>query len=238
MLPKPTEDVKTVDSAGWSALHHAIDSSSWTARAQKAAECLAKRTPIDILNTKTSGSQPCGYSCLHFACDGSDRDFLRRDLAQKLIEAKAELESRDSKGNTPLLLASGTGVSDLVKLLIASNAHVGATNNNGCGALQKALGHSLHVANILRRAGAPSTNRQGPWPRGRTSFMSVHVSIFIFLDNGSRALGAVKRGGFLVIVGARALGRENLKIDKCTYVLSTSVRFPRNEDCQRGHASA
>ena len=112
--------------------------------------------------------------------------------------------------------------------MIASNAHVGATNNNGCGALQKALGHSLHVANILRRAGAPSTNRQGPWPRGRTSFMSVHVSIFIFLDNGSRALGAVKRGGFLVIVGARALGHDNSKIDKCTYVLSTSVRFPRN----------
>ena len=42
-----------------------------------------------------------------------------------------------------------------------------------------------------------------PWPRGRTSVMTVHLSICIFVDSCSRAEGALKRGCFSRMAWAR-----------------------------------
>ena len=115
------------------------------------------------MNAGTIGSQPKGYTCLHFACDGSDKGFKRKDIVEKLLENKAELEARDAKGNTPLLTAAGTGVSDLVKLLIDRRADVNAVNARGLGALQRAANHSSEVWGILRKAGAIKTQVAGTW---------------------------------------------------------------------------
>ena len=115
------------------------------------------------MNRGTEGKQPEGYTCLHFACDGSDKEFKRKDIVEKLLENKAELEARDAKGNTPLLTAAGTGVSDLVELLISRRADVNAVNNRGLGALQKAQNHSGDVSRILKDAGARKTEVAGTW---------------------------------------------------------------------------
>ena len=184
--PKPSQDTDTLDSEGWSALHHALDSSSFSARAALAARDLAQRTPPRIINTGTTGSQPSGYTCLHFACDGSDRSFKRVELAGLLLDRRANLEAREQKGNTPLLLASGAGIADVVELLLRRRADVTAVNHRGVGALQKALNHSTDVRAILERAGAPRTEVGGPLRRKRTTVDSTLVD-FGFWHPGARA---------------------------------------------------
>ena len=161
--PKRCQEPSTLDSEGWTALHHACDCSSWSTHAYKAALDLAQVTPTKLMNKGTEGTQPAGYTCLHFACDGSDKGFKRKDIVEKLLENKAELEARDAKGNTPLLTAAGTGVSDLVKLLIDRRADVNAVNARGLGALQRAANHSSEVWGILRKAGAIKTQVAGTW---------------------------------------------------------------------------
>ena len=161
--PKRCQEPSTLDSEGWTALHHACDSSSWSSRALKAALDLAQETPILEMNSGTIGKQPRGYTCLHFACDGSDKEFNRKELVNSLLNKKAELEVKDAKGNTPLLTAAGTGVSDLVKLLISRRADVNAVNYRGLGALQRAGNHSSDVARILKEAGARNTQVAGTW---------------------------------------------------------------------------
>ena len=66
-----------------------------------------------------------------------------------------------------------------------------------------------------------------PWPRGRTSVMTVHLSICIFVDSCSRAEGALKRGGFSRMAWAREpLVAKNK--NRPIYDVSTIVRFLRN----------
>ena len=109
--------VWSTDANNWSGLHHAVDASSYSIAAVHAAFALIPQTPVEVINAQTTGSQPKGYTCLHFACDGSDRSFARREIAKALITKRADLEARDAKGNTPFLLASGAGVTDVVQLL-------------------------------------------------------------------------------------------------------------------------
>ena len=118
---------------------------------------LVKITPASVINTQTTGSQPRGYSCLHFACDGSDKTFRRGLLARALLEKRADIEARCAGGNTPLLLASGTGVSDTVRLLITARADVTAQNDRQMGALEKARGSSGDMEAVLTEAQAPMT---------------------------------------------------------------------------------
>ncbi len=117
-----------LDSHNWSALHHAVDAASYSVRAFEAALALINITGVDIINAKTTGSQPKGHSCLHLLCDGSDRQFLRHVLVQALLRKRAELEARTSKNNTPFLIASGTCVTEVTKVLMAAGADVSATN--------------------------------------------------------------------------------------------------------------
>ena len=59
-------------------------------------------------------------------------------MVAALLAAKADLEAKAAKGNTPLLLASATGVTDVVEILIESGADVTATNDNHRGPRQMA----------------------------------------------------------------------------------------------------
>jgi len=92
------------DSNGFSPLHHALDACVYAVRAGKAAEQLIAHTPLEIINAQTTCHQPCwpnGYTCLHFACDGSDKYYLRRRLTAKLLDKKADLEIKTAnKDNT------------------------------------------------------------------------------------------------------------------------------------------
>ena len=72
------------DANGFSPLHHALDASSYSLRAEYAAPALIHLTALDIINAETSPIKPgwpSGYTCLHFVCEGSDRYRLRNTLA-------------------------------------------------------------------------------------------------------------------------------------------------------------
>ena len=157
-----------LDANGWSPLHHAIDASSYSWRGLEAAKGLVHITEVDVINSPTVGNQPKGYTCLHFACDGSDKSFGRPDIARSLIAKKADLEARDPKGNTPFLLASGTGITQTIKTLMDARADVTAENYRHQGATQKAMKSSSDVKRALNDAEVPPAKRWAASGRTRT----------------------------------------------------------------------
>lgn len=156
-----------MDSNGWSPLHHSIDATTYSWRAVEASKALIEVTPTEIMNKKTLGDRPNGNTCLHLCCDASDDGFSRPALATDLILRKADLEARDSGGNTPFLLAAGSGVSAMIKMLISAKADVNATNHRGCGAFQRASLSSGEVETILLQAGLTPPSERAPSGRHR-----------------------------------------------------------------------
>ena len=74
-----------------------------------------------------------------------------------LIDRQADLELRDAKDNTPLLLAAGVGVTDIVELLIARGAYINVVNHLGKSCRQKSGGSSTHCIRPFEQAGALQT---------------------------------------------------------------------------------
>ena len=115
------------------------------------------------------GSQPSGYTCLHFASDGSDKWFERAELARLLVETRADLEARTSTGNTAYLLATGTGVTDVMKVLMDSRADVNAVKHRGSGGYQNAMLSSSTSRAVLDRRGAARPKKYAASNRQWTS---------------------------------------------------------------------
>lgn len=122
-----------------------------------AAFNLIGRTHKDIINHATTGKQPPQNTALHLCSDGSDKGFRRAELAYDLIGRNANIEAEDARGNTPLLLASGCGITDVVKVLIDAGANTSATNYKQKGSLQKADAVSSSSTKFLKNAGAQMT---------------------------------------------------------------------------------
>ena len=158
-----------MDSNGWSPLHHAIDATTYSWRALEASKALLEVTPTEIMNTPTLGDRPNGNTCLHLCCDASDQSFSRPALAIDLISRKAHLEARDSLGNTPFLLAAGTGDTRMINTLISAKADFNASNLRSCGAWQKAACHSGEVQRALERVGLTKPAQLAATGRQRTS---------------------------------------------------------------------
>ena len=72
------------------------------------------------------------------AAEGSDKVFGSADLVRVLLNAKAEIEGKNDKGNTAIAIAAATGVVDVVRVLIEYNADPTVVNNEKKGILQKA----------------------------------------------------------------------------------------------------
>ena len=119
-------------------MHHACDASSYATRALNAAFALLLVTPPEILNMTTTGTQPLGNSCLHLASAGSDKCFARAKLVRALCNYRANLEQKESNGNTAFLLASGQGDTTVFNMLIQCGADTHAKSHNGFGGFQLA----------------------------------------------------------------------------------------------------
>ena len=153
------------DKNGWTALHHAIDTMTCSARAMHAAKSLAMCTPYSVLDAATTGEQPQGCTALHLACDGSDTNLQKLAIVKTLLERKVNLEARDTKGNTPLLLAAGTGLTAVCETLLDYGADKYVKNINDQGAYQKAYFSSRELATVLFNRGCPCTFSE---KKGRT----------------------------------------------------------------------
>jgi len=146
-----------LDANGWSPLHHACDATTYSERAMHAARSLIASTPVEMLSHQVTGRIALGYTCLHFACDGCDKSIKRLELATELVMAKAQLEIKDNKDNTPLSLASGAGLGEHQTMLLNNGANPNVRNYNGKGTWQKAKDVSSSSAAKLLRRGAEKT---------------------------------------------------------------------------------
>ena len=152
--------VTDLSDQNWSPLMYAADSSSWSWRAMKAALALTKDDDIGaVINKQATGPEAAGFSALHFACSGSDKQLLRIELATSLIDHKADVDLKDYVGNTPLLKAAGSGTADVVLLLKERRADIHARRNTkdgkpGKNALEMAMGNSTMATKMLKSMGA------------------------------------------------------------------------------------
>ena len=109
------------------------------------------------------------YTPLMFVCDGAGQYAIERcDIAQVLIDRKADLEAVDRLGNTPFLLASAAGFLPMVRILHAAGANVHAVNNDGAGARSRCKQSSGSTAEFLKQLNVGSACRKNPSevPRG------------------------------------------------------------------------
>jgi hypothetical protein len=138
-------------------------------RATKAAFALLQVTPPEILNMPTTGAQPFRNSCLHLASAGSDKGFARAKLVGALLDRRADLEQKESNGNTAFLLASGQGATDVFELLMDRGANKDALNNNGFGGFQLAVQCSTSSRIVASRHGV-----QKVWKQSETKAYRQH----------------------------------------------------------------
>ena len=150
-------------------MHHACDASSYATRALNAAFALLLVTPPEILNTTTTGTQPNGNSCLHLASAGSDKGFARAKLVAALLDRRANLEQKESNGNTALLLASGQGDTSVFNMLMQCGADTHATNHHGFGAFQLAKQCSQSSSLAADQHNVPNT-----WKKTKTKAHRQH----------------------------------------------------------------
>lgn len=116
---------------------------------QEVSDALDKGGPT-LINTRDLTS---GETALHIVT-------ARRDLTwmQFLIGKGANVNSRDSKGQTPLVVASNFGFTEGVELLVTHGARVDESNNAGETPLISAV-HNRNIAlvRVLLKAGASPT---------------------------------------------------------------------------------
>jgi len=85
--------------------------------------------------TNHKGSTP-----LHFACY-SDCPAAKQ-LVQSLLRHDANIESRDARGNTPLLVCCLSGRDDIIDLLLEQGANPNVKNSDGETANSIAIFHN------------------------------------------------------------------------------------------------
>ena len=102
--------------------------------------------------------------------------YERARLVRALVERHANVEARTTTGNTPLLLASGTGVVDTIEQLLDCGADVNAKNNRGLGAYQNASQCSRSAKTALKEYGAWEPSRWVPSASQRSGVSSSRAA--------------------------------------------------------------
>lgn len=110
----------------------------------KLTEELAKNPDANVRDRAT------GYNALECAVRNANRE-----IVQLLLSAKADVNSRDQSGQTPLMMMNEQATSDLVWDLVNRGAKVNRKDNDGETALMAAAGiNNTEVLKALLEAGA------------------------------------------------------------------------------------
>ena len=112
----------STDANGMTPLMHSIASETFSRRACLSTEQLMVMTPTEMINSACRGGSCSKYTALHFACDGNDLSYgichHKVWVVEKLLELRANINARDDRNNTPLLLAAGNGMTAVCLQLI------------------------------------------------------------------------------------------------------------------------
>ena len=96
---------------------------------------------LGLPNPATSRWEKTLPNRLHALAPGSRRvgcGVQKSTIVSELIRSRANMEIRNEGGDTPLLKACGSGLTDVAKLLIEYRANIHETDDKRQGILQKA----------------------------------------------------------------------------------------------------
>lgn len=145
-LIKQGADIQISNHAGQTALHLALDQFT---KATDSAELMQSllilverlmKKGATIQSSDQAGNSPLHQLALQ-SCKTKPACQVQLQFAQALLAAKAEVNSRNADGDTPLLLTAYSGNLDLAKFLLEHQAEVNATDQVGNQALSLALDH-------------------------------------------------------------------------------------------------
>ena len=124
-----------VDNNGWTLLHYAAVQSQHGRGIIEVFRCLLEAVPVEVVDQRTSGGTPTGWSVLSLVCNARDSANERADIARLLVEKRADWEVRNASGATPLVSACAVGFWSVVRILLDARAGAFATNNRGRNAM-------------------------------------------------------------------------------------------------------
>ena len=125
---------RAVDSNGWTLLHHAAVQSQHM-RMLEVFRGLLEAVPVEVVDQRTGGGTPTGWSALSLVSKARDAANERADIAQLLVAKRADLEVRNAHGATPLITACAVGFLSVARVLLDAGADAFATNDRGRNAL-------------------------------------------------------------------------------------------------------
>ena len=140
-------DKAQVDVTGRNALHHAAEATFYEQQDQVILD-LVKGCGLHVLNALTS-NWPIGYTPLMLLCCGSNVKLNSSISADALIRAQTDVNVECSIGNTALLLAAWTGVTDLCKALVDNGANLHHCRHDGKNAALLAMGAGTDTGKYL-----------------------------------------------------------------------------------------
>ena len=136
------QSAQEVDDQGWTPLHHAVQSSVFWDLGVRVCRGLIPLMSAEWLSAKTWGGKPSNWTALMMASNGSDVGMQRAELVGMLIEASAAIDERDDQGRTALMLAAGTGVVDVARVLVHAGADYMACSHDGRNCANRCIGSS------------------------------------------------------------------------------------------------
>ena len=186
-------DLAVCDVEGWTLLLRAEDAASYSTLAARAAGGLinmavnAERYSSlrkTLCALTPSGAQPSSRSPLMMACETSFRDLSNHYVARMLLAQRADVNEPLGAGTvkgikTPLLLAAGCGLGEVIKVLMEFNCDKNAKDEAGRGAWELACGTSRNnvATTLLDKYNCPRTAVTPPPKCNRTKHVNESKSI-------------------------------------------------------------
>ena len=124
-----------VDVSGWTLLHHAAAESQHNRGMLDVIHSMLWAVPTELIDQKTHGGTPRGWAALSLVCNARDFANVRAQIAQLLVDKRADVNVRNPHGATPLIAACACGNWSAVRVLLDAGADVFATNERGRNAL-------------------------------------------------------------------------------------------------------
>ena len=141
----------SVDSTGWTLLHHATVQSQHRRGMLEVIRGLLAAMSVEVVDQKTGGGMQGGWSALSLVCNGRDPYNERTDIARLLVAKGADVEVRNAYGATPLITACAVGFFSVVQVLLEAGADATATNARGRNAEDVTPGDQRKVFYELRK---------------------------------------------------------------------------------------
>ena len=130
---------------GWTLLHHAVAQSQHRRGMLEVVRGLLEVMPTELVNQRTGGGTPMGWSALSLVCNARDPHNERTDIARLLVAKGADVEVRNAYGATPLITACAVGFFSVVRVLLDAGADAFATNARGRNAADVTPGEQRKV---------------------------------------------------------------------------------------------